>query len=189
MKLFKKLPIEGYLFESDEDYFFFRNIFVKLRLLDSLRDSPTFLTTLTLNSAERADVIAYKMYGRSDLFWTLYLVNDIVDPNEWLMGTRTLDDYIKKKYGNPGATHHYVRKNQIADLRANQIMINKKPFGTIDSSNDNFDLIDPSTYYPVSNSEYEETVNDSKRIIRAIRKEYMAPFLVDVEKKLRGLNV
>lgn len=188
MKLFRKLPLQGYLFEGDDDYFFFRDIFIKLRILESLRDSPTFLTTLTLNSAERADVIAHKLYGRSDLFWTLYLVNDVVDPTEWLMDTRSIDAFIKKKYDNPGATHHYVRNGQVADLRANQIMINKRPFGTVDSDPE-FDIIDPTTYYPVSNAEHEESVNDSKRIIRAIRKEYMPSFLIDVEKKLRGTNV
>jgi len=188
MKLFKKLPLQGYLFKDDEDYFYFRDIFIKLRVLDSLKDNPTFLTTLTLNSAERADIVAHKMYGNSDLFWTLYLVNDIMDPSEWIMDSKTLDIYIKDKYDNPGSTHHYTKNGEIADLRANQIMVNKKPFGTTDSD-PKFDFIDPTTYYPVSNAQYEETINDSKRIIRAIRKEYMPAFLVDVEKKLRGTNV
>jgi hypothetical protein len=188
MKYFKKLPIQGYMFKNDEEYFFFRDIFIKLRVLDSLRDNPSFLTTLVLNAAERADVVAHKMYGRSDLFWTLYLVNDIVDPNEWIMDTRSIDAFIKQKYDNPGAPHHYVRKGKVSDLRAYQIMVNKNPFKTIDS-NPEFDLTDPATYYPVSNADYEETLNDSKRIIRAIRKEFMPAFLIDVEKKLRGINV
>jgi len=188
MKLFRKLPLQGYLFEGDEDFFYFRDIFVKLRILDSLKDSPIFLTTLTLNSAERADIIAHKMYGRSDLFWTLYLVNDIMDPSEWILDNRTLDTFVKKKYDNPSETHHYSKNGVVSDLRANQMMINKRPFGTTDSDPD-FDFIDPTTYYPVSNTQYEETVNDSKRIIRAIRKEYMTSFLVDVEKKLREANV
>jgi len=188
MKLFNKLPLNGYIFDSSDDYFLFRDIFVKLRVLDSLKNNPTFLTTLTLNSAERADIVAHRLYGNSNLAWTLYLVNDISDPDEWIMDNKSLETFVRKKYDNFGETHHYVRKNEVADLRANQFMITRNPFGTVDSSPE-IDIIDPNTYYPVSNMEYEEANNDSKRIIRAIRKEYITAFLMDVEKKIREYNV
>lgn len=184
--IFTKYPLEKYIFKNDDDYFLFRNIFVKLRIIDSLRDDPRFLTTIVLNSSERADVVSYKLYGRSDLFWTLYLVNDILDPNEWLMDQTVLNSFIKNRYDNPGQTHHYVRNGQIADPRAGQIMVMKNPFKTIDSDPDP-SLTDITTYYPVSNVEFEETKNDSKRIIKAIRKEYMTSFLADVDKKLKGI--
>ncbi len=186
MNLFKKLPLIDYAFEQG-DYFYLKNIFIKLRVIDSLKNDPSFLTTYSLNSYERADVIAHKLYGRSDLFWTLYLVNDVVDPNEWLMNQYNLDKFVKEKYVNTEAVHHYERKGAQADLRANQILTVTKPFGTTDSSPE-FDLTDPSTYEAVTNYSYEDTVNDSKRIIRAIRKEYMPSFLIDVEKKLRNIN-
>lgn len=187
MKLLSKLPINEYSFATNDEYFLFRDIFVKLRIVENLRDSNVFLTTVTLNSYERADVVAHKMYGRSELFWTLYLVNEIMDPSEWLMDNQTLDKYNKVKYDNLDAVHHYAKNGVISDLRANQYMVNKRPFGTTDS-NPAFDFIDPNTYFPVSFSENEEAINDSKRIIRAIRPEYMDAFLIDVEKKLRAYN-
>jgi hypothetical protein len=188
MKLFKKLPINGYIFDGDDDYFFFRDIFIKLKIREGLANNPKFLTTHVLNSYERPDVIAHKLYNNASLFWTLYLVNDVVDPKEWLLDGRTLDRYTAEKYDNSGATHHYERNGSVADYRSTTIMTTINPFGTVDSAPE-VNFTDATTYYPVSNSEHEEKINDSKRIIRAIRKEHIDNFLRDVENKLRGENV
>lgn len=188
MKFFKKVPLAEYWFESDEDYFLFRDVFVKLKIRDGLVNNPKFLTTHVLNSYERPDIIASKLYNNPFLFWTLYLVNDIMDPKEWMMGSREHVRYIKEKYETPSQIHHYERLGQVADPTSAQILVTVNPFGTIDSDPD-FDITDLTTYTPYTNAEHEERVNDSKRIIRAIRKEHMQGFLNDVEKKLRGENV
>jgi Base plate wedge protein 53 len=187
MKIFNKLPLINYWFKDDEEYFFTRNIFIKLKIIDSLKDNPSFLTSYVLNSYERADVVAHKIYGNSNLFWTLYLANDILDPQDWIMDNKTLGQYTKEKYDNEDSTHHIERKGEPADYRSVQILTSKNPFKTIDSSPDN-DLTNPNSYTPVSNYQYEERNNDSKHIIRAIRPEYMLVFLQDIEKKLRDVN-
>lgn len=172
MKLFSKLPLTEYRFSQD-NWLQVRNIFIKLGLLESLRDNPAFLTTFTLNSAERADVLAHRLYGDSNLFWTLYLVNDIVDPSDWIMDDNILARYVKAKYENPMETHHVTN-----DAGTSRIINNGSPFGTVDMKHDT------TRNMSLSNQQYEEEANERRRTVRAIRKEYMNAFLIDVERKL-----
>lgn len=187
MKYFAQFPLSEYWFVSDEDSFYHRDLFIKVKISDYLKDNPKFLNTHVIRSYERPDEIANKLYGNSHLYWTIFLANDILDPKEWLMNDRTLDKYIQYKYENTHDIHHYTRDGVVADLRSAQIQVNRNPFGTVDSDpNPEFDILDPATYYGVTNAQYEDDVNDEKRIIRAIRPEYMTSFLKDVERKIKG---
>lgn len=172
MKLFSKLPLTEYRFSQD-NWLQVRNVFIKLGLLESLRDNPAFLTTVTLNSAERADVLAHRLYGDSNLFWTLYLVNDIVDPSDWIMDDYTLSRYVKAKYDNPMGTHSVTN-----DAGTSRIINKGSPFGTVNMKHDT------TRNSSLSNQQYEEEVNERRRTVRAIRKEYISAFLIDVERKL-----
>lgn len=172
MKLFSKLPLTEYRFSQD-NWLRVRDVFIKLGLLESLRDNPAFLTTVVLNSAERADVLAHRLYGDSNLFWTLYLVNDIVDPSDWIMDDYTLSRYVKAKYDNPMGTHSATN-----DAGTSRIINKGSPFGTVDMKHDT------TRNSSLSNQQYEEGVNERRRTVRAIRKEYMPAFLIDVERKL-----
>lgn len=177
MRLLENLPVIEYRFGMD--WMKVRDIFVHLRVLEHLRDNPQFLTTVSLDHADRADVVAHRLYKDSNLFWTLYLVNDIVDPADWVMSDSQLSKFVNWKYENP---------NKLADdgqqtLRAEQWLLKKKPFKTIISG-------DVETIKPQKLSHYdiEESLNAQKKIIRAIRPEYMTAFLKDVEDKLRQYN-
>lgn len=175
MNLFQKLNVIDYQFGAEWQQV--RNVFIKLRLLDSLKGNPQFLTTYTLHAEERADVVAHKLYGDSELFWTLYLVNDIIDPTDWIMPATMLDSYVKEKYDNPYGS--IVAEDTTT---AEDWFLKRKPFGTVDSNpQDRRTQKHATTPYAV-----EEAANDAKRIIRAIRPEFMQAFLKDAEDKLRG---
>lgn len=175
MNLFQKLNVIDYQFGAEWQQV--RNVFIKLRLLDSLKDNPQFLTTHTLHAEERADVVAHKLYGDSELFWTLYLVNDIIDPTDWIMSAAVLDSYVNEKYDNPYGS--IVAED---NTTAEDWFLKRKPFGTVDSNpQDRRTQKHTTTPYAV-----EEAANDAKRIIRAIRPEFMQAFLKDAEDKLRG---
>ena len=189
MKYFNKFPLITYYLEHEEDGFFSRDIFKKLRFLESVLDNPALFEYYPISTFERPDVIAHKVYGNSHLHWVVLFANNVVDPKEWLMDTRTFNSYVDSRYDNPLGTHHYTRNGVVADLRAAQIGLNENPFGTVDSAPnaDSFDVVDPNKYYPVSNEQYETETNDLKRIIRLIKPAYLNVFLNDVEKKLSAL--
>lgn len=178
MILINHLPIESYTFGND-DWFQFRDITVRLGLVDGLMDNPSFLTTVALEDGERPDVLAHRLYGNTNLWWTLLMVNNIIDPADWMKSGRVLDAFVNSKYDNPNATAFHVDpEGRQTDQRANRMMVERKPFRT--------ENINPVQTHPISHYQAEENANESRRLVRAIRKEYMNQFLVDCERKVRG---
>lgn len=187
MKMFKQYPLANYWFDNKEDAFLIRNIFLKVGLLEYLKDNPKVLTNYVLKADERADVLAYKIYGNSHLHWTIYLVNDILDPKDWVMNNYRFDDYLKEKYLNEDEIAFTTRKGEYAELETNRFMVEKNPFGTVDSDPDS-NFLNPLTYDKITVIENETNINDGKRIVKAIRKEYINAFLSDFEKKIKSLD-
>lgn len=174
----RKLPLQEYRIDNNE-WIQFRDIFIRLRLVDDLMNNPSFLTTMALNAGERADVVAHRLYGNSNLYWTLYLVNDIIDPSDWIVPDSILESVIKREYSEPGSTAYHIDQNgNKSDPRANRWMVERKPFGT--------ENIQPVETFPVSHYQDSEYNNEGRRIIRAIRKEFINDFLIDAERKIRG---
>ncbi len=187
MKYFRQYPIAKYTFDKKDEGFYFRNFFIKLELLAYLRDNPTVLTNYVLKSDERADALADKIYGNSDLFWTIYLVNDLLDPKDWVMNTTRFNAYLHEKYLDENAVAYTVRNGEVADLTTNRFMVEKNPFGTVDSSPD-ISITDPQTYDKITVLDAEMMANDNKRIVKAIRPEFMPAFLKDFERKIKSLE-
>jgi hypothetical protein len=189
MRLMAYLPDEKYWFgDNKEEAFLFANFFIKLKLLDYLKDNPQFLELYEIDNFDRPDVIAHKLYKNSNLFWTLFLANDVYDPKDWLMSDRSLDTYTKRRYGEKRFdVAFHLRNGVISSPEAAQVALHKNPFNTVDSdpNEDSFNVTDPNSYQEVTNFAAEEMANDSKRFIRAIRKEYMSAFLRHVEQVIR----
>ncbi len=186
MKMFKQYPVAKYWFEKKDEDFLFKNIFVRVKVLSYIRDNPSILMNYVLNGNESAAVMAYKLYGDSKLYWTILLVNDIVDPKDWVMSPAHLEEFLTTKYLSRDEIVMTVRNGQQADMQTNQYMITKKPFGTVDSDPD-ASLTDPLTYDKISAKELEEMKNDDRRVVKAIRKEYMSAFISDFERRIKSI--
>ena len=187
MNMFKIFPIEKYWWGNEEADFKFRNFFIKAALLEYIRDNPDVLSNYALRGNERPDVMSYKLYGTSDLHWTIYLVNDIVDPRDWALPMGAFERFLKDKYDDVDAHFYSTRNGEFADLKTNQFMVTQNPFGTVDSNPDP-SLTDPQTYSNITYRDYERMKNDSKLVVKAIKKEYMPAFLSDFENKIKGLE-
>jgi len=55
-------------------------------------------TFYELSEGERPDIVASKLYGDSDLYWVLLLVNEIENLNEWHKDSPTFESYMNEKY-------------------------------------------------------------------------------------------
>lgn len=73
---------------------FFRKATVEQDAVHSVVD----YTYYELLDGERPDVVAAKLYGDSDLHWTLFLVNDWSNYYEWHKDQETLSNYLAEKY-------------------------------------------------------------------------------------------
>lgn len=120
---------------------------------------------------ETPEILAHKVYGRSDLHWILLVANNITNVNkEWPMAQEHLVLYTKDKYGenNSSDTHHWILKEDktvIVDWNASDELNN---------------LIEP-----VSNLDYETEVNEKKRQINIVPEDQVKD-LIETYRKLVG---
>jgi hypothetical protein len=94
-KYFDKFPTITYNGHS------VKNIMLRTKILDRVYNKPEYFNRIELNYSERADNIAYELYGDQYLSWLLYLSNEIVDPYyQWYLSQEEFDSFIVSKYGS-----------------------------------------------------------------------------------------
>ena len=131
-------------------------------------------------------VLSYQYYGDTIYTWTIYLVNNILDPYwEWPLSYKDFREYISGKYGSiptaQSTIHHY---EYIARARAEKT-------GTSDPVPAYRLEIDYQTYTETGADEreiiysygYEQDLNESKREIQMIDVTYIQT----VQDEARGL--
>lgn len=111
---------------------------------------------------ETPEIIAEKVYGNSQYHWIVMLANDIYDYKaDFPLTQLALDKFVEDKYGDQAdAIKHYVD--------ASGYIVNQDVAGAT----------------PVSNRQYEETVNESKRRIKLISKDLIATVLKNFKDQL-----
>ncbi len=138
---------------------FITNILVRVRKKLEITNAAIF-EQYFVRDGDRADTLAYQFYDDSTLHWIILYANYMTNPYyDWPMTYYDLQKYIAKKYANPNGIHHYEDANGYE----------------VDS--------DVPGATAITNSIYEETLNDEKRTINIIRPEYV-PQIVREFKKL-----
>lgn len=100
-----------------------------------------------IKEGETPEIIAAKYYGSANYHWVIMLCNQMYDwRSDFPMGYHAIEQYILDKYGSTHAydAHHYIDENGY----------------TVNS--------DQPGATPVSNYQYEQDVNESKRRIKLI---------------------
>ena len=118
-----------------------------LRFKKEILSNITVYDEYDIRDGETPEIIAEKIYGNPNYHWIIMLVNERYDYlNDFPLSTYNLEQHITQKYGvgNEYDTHHYV------DLKG----------FTVDSTN-------PQAT-SVSNYQYEDDLNESKRRIKIV---------------------
>ena len=121
------------------------NILIRIRKKIEITNTSIF-TQYFIRDGDRPDTLAYQFYDDSTLHWIILYANYMTNPYyDWPLTYYDLQKYIAKKYANPNGIHHYEDADKYeVDADA--------PGATI-----------------ITNSIYEETLNDSKRAIDIIK--------------------
>lgn len=121
-----------------------RDITHNVRFRKAILDQITLFDEYDIKDGETPEIIAAKYYGNSEYHWVIMLCNQRYDYiNDFPMGTYALEQYIAGKYEDPYAIHHYEKDGLVV------------PQGTPGATS-------------VSNYQYENDVNESKRRIKLI---------------------
>jgi hypothetical protein len=136
-----------------------------------------FLTIMyRIQDGERLEDIALKLYGNSNYHWTILYINDRYDyVTDYPMEDSKVLDYVYKKYGYgaDSETHHYE------DGNGNWVGVTYTDHNKTTAEKTELSV-------PITNYEFEISVNDAKRFIKVIRPEYIADFAAKFEDSIRN---
>ena len=170
-----------------------KDYFHLLRVRDDIFKEDTVYTEYYIKNGERPDQISYDKYGTESFYWMILQVNDIVDYyNQWPLSQNELNEFILKKYGSyegAEAIHHYETVETFDDegnfvLPGGQIVPEDFVYYYPSSINQTVTL--SSFPAAVTNSEYEQRLNEEKSRIQIIQPKYV--YEIEREVRLYGSN-
>jgi len=191
MSYFRELPDLNYQSPlstktSSRSYIRVKNLFRRVKLRDDLNDVFTIFYKYQIPEGARPDTIAEEIYGSSDLDWVVILTAGIINlRNEWPLDNRHLYRFVESKYGleNINNIHHYETK-EVKDSKGRTILPSGKrvdsTFSMVDPDNANKVNITPNPVIGVTNWEYETLINEDKRSIFLLKRDYLQMYLNDM---------
>lgn len=171
-----------------ENYVKTKNLFVRGKLRDDIRDSVTYLQKYTIVEGEKPQDVAKKIYGSLKYDWVVFLTAGITNArSEWPLTSKALYDYALDKYGlNDLNAVKYYETTEVKDSQGRLIL----PAGLVVDST--FTIADPDngnlTLNPVigvTNYLDETRENEKKRNISLLKKQYLTTFISDMKTSIR----
>ena len=197
---FRKLPNLDYPSllknrESNVDYFQTKNLFRRVKIREDLFANFMQFDKYEIVGDERPDNVSEKVYGRDDLDWVVLLSNNIIDiNNEWPLSQLQLNRFLADKYTPQElvSIHHYEtlelrdNKNQLI-LPAGLVVdedfnLEYLSGGQIKSTNS---LVEGRPVRAVTFFDYENDLNEQKRNINVIKKDFLGMFIKDFERIMK----
>lgn len=165
--MFRNFPQIGYV--VDGRILVATDIFRRVKL-NQLAVNELLLVDYTIEAGQKPEDVADVLYDDPKLFWTILLVNDIVDPyNEWYYSPEDLRALVDQKYGvgNSGNTHHWITlDNPLVCVEYDSA---KLAAGEIKE---------------VSHLEHEEYENDARQNISVINPKFIQDFLTEFNRTI-----
>ena len=148
------------------------NILRRVGIRAKVKANTMLYDTYDIRNGETPESIAFKLYDDAELHWVILLVNDITDRfHDWPLTEAQFLQFIKDKYTNVDAIHHYEISQESGDT---SLKIN------IGTSNTDY----PSAT-AITNYEYEQEVQDAKRKIRLLDPSYISDFVEEFKSIIR----
>ena len=168
MKYFNQFPGIDYDLKGDGNRTIVTDIFRRVKARSKIADNVTLFDSYDVAEGEKPEDVAYKIYGDSDYFWVVTLVNNIVNRYyDWPLDSYSYQQYINDKYSNPMGIHHY----EITQSSGKQ---------SGDGPADYSHKLEVNSDHPgaesISNRDYEDRLQDQKRQIRILSPQYLNAF-------------
>ena len=157
-------------YSLDKKYFkSVTDLMSRVKIRDGILDNITLYNKYDVKSGETPENIAFKHFGNPDLHWVILLTNNIQDRYyDWPMSESDFELFIKDKYSNPDGIHHYEitqssgkQSGNGPDDYSHKIEVNSTVSGATS----------------VSNREYEQRLQDKKRLIKLLDNRFVDSFI------------
>ena len=169
---FQNFPTIPYDSVGDGELKGVTNLLRRVGIRAKVKANTMLYDTYDVRNGETPESIAFKLYDDAELHWVILLVNDITDRfHDWPLTEAQFLQFIKDKYTNVDAIHHYEISQESGDTSI------KISVGT------------GNTDYPsataITNYEYEQEVQDAKRKIRLLDPSYISDFVEEFKSIIR----
>ena len=167
--------------QSVYDYNRVKNIFRRAVIRDDILESYVAFEKYSIQGDERPDSVADTFYGDPSLDWVLLITNNITNIRDrWPMSDSDFFNYLGEKYTDEQlANIHHYETLKILDGKNRLI----QPEGYWVDENHSISFLDggvlrtESRIKSVSYLQHEIAMNDAKREINILKKEFLEIFL------------
>ena len=168
---FDRFPKGSYILPGTKTFKLVSDLFRRVKIRDKIKNEASIYTEYFVTGGERPEHIAQKHFGNPELHWVVLITNNIADAlYDWPMSFSAFEEYIKDKYDNAEAIHHYEKVQSSG------------PQTSIDYSH----LIECNSTDPgaqaVSNREYEQRIQDNKSRIKLLEPAYLPVLIEEFER-------
>ena len=187
------------------------NIIARFGFEDKLKENESAFYKYTIKDSDTPEIIADKFYGNVERHWIVLLFNNIIDPQyDWPLQSKTLIEYIDKKYSASGyantantlvtglswaqnISHVQAYYKIITRTSADgtdimeKITVDANIYANIAATSISYTLTNASSSSQTvsktteSYYDYELDLNEAKREIKLLKKEFVS----EVEKEFR----
>lgn len=169
MAYFEGFPEISYDPTGDKNYKTIKDILIRANIKESIKGRHSLFEKYDVKEGETPELVAHRLYEDVSLHWVILMFNNIDNPYyEWPMSQRNFINYVKDKYANPDAIHHY-EVAQSSGLTTTKIKVDSDAAGA--SS--------------VSNYNYEADLNDARKQIKVLKREYIGQITSEFFAKLQ----
>ena len=174
---FSKFPKILYDLKQDGTSKVVTDIFRRIKVREKIKDNISLLDRYDVGEGETPETVAFKIYGDTNYFWVVCLMNNIVNRYyDWPLNEFAFQRYIEDKYSNPDGIHHYEKLQSSGKQTGD---------GPADYSHKLEVNSDTAGAQSVSNIEYERRLQDEKRQIRILLPQYLPAFEDEFLKLIR----
>jgi hypothetical protein len=175
---FKNFQKGFYDIKGDGNEKLVTDLMTRVKVREKILNESMLYDKYDVPSGETPEVTSFKHFGSSQYHWVILLTNNITDRYyDWPLSEQDFETYITDKYDNPDGIHHY-EITQSSGLQ------------TGNGPNDYSHKIEVNSTEPgaqsVSNREYEQRLQDDKRLIKLLDPNYLTTLIQEFDDLVRN---
>jgi hypothetical protein len=192
-KLFGDFPKISYTLDNYATSQVVVDLFRRIILSKEYQNNSTYFEEYEVLHGETPEEVSYRFYGTQSLHWLILMVNDVIDPRfEWPISEENLYKAVSDRYGGDKNVFTINSAKNKAGYQVETFFIlteestHENPVRLLFESNDPNSINTPIPYETsteisdyVSNFEIEETKNESYRLIKILKQEFVQEILLN----------
>ena len=166
MQYFENFPKIIYDITGRGDFKVVTDLLRRVKVRDGIKNNISLFDKYNVGDGETPEQTSEILYGTQDYWWVVLLMNNVKDRfYDWPLSTNQFQNYMTSKYANADAIRHYEITQESGPTQIQ----------------DNSHLIEVNSTQPGATSvtyrEYENRLQDKKRQIQILDKQYLAAFV------------